>query len=101
MKYYTFDQNNSGGVFEGPHYVIIQAPSAQVANVLAEDHGVYFDGCESGQDCDCCGDRWYRTNESNGYEAPSLYGPPIDLITTTLSLLLVADGKATRFGVDE
>lgn len=79
MKFYTFRQNNSGGVFCDPaKYVVVEAPSANVANAIAEDHGVYFDGCETGQDCSCCGDRWYRTWESEGTNAPEIYGEPAE-----------------------
>ena len=58
--FYTFDQNNSGGQFIGPNYIIIEADSAEEANTIAQESaGVYFNGCEDGIDCECCGDRWY------------------------------------------
>ena len=38
---------------------------AQEADTRAEKFGIYFDGVKNGQDCDCCGDRWRRTFESN------------------------------------
>jgi len=82
MKYYTFRQNNSGGSFvtneEVAHFVIIEAPDARLANSIAQEFGIYFDGCSSYQDCSCCGDRWYRADESDGYETPLLYGSPIE-----------------------
>lgn len=66
LHWYDFDQNNSGGVFEQNDdvslHVFIQAESADAANQKAEDIGIYFDGCEKGWDCDCCGDRWYRAD---------------------------------------
>lgn len=64
-KFFEFNQNNSGGTFITDasrgigEYVIIEAADAKEANSLAQQKGLYFDGCESGQDCDCCGDRWY------------------------------------------
>lgn len=61
---YEFSQNNSGGGFEENdkicHTVVIQAGSAKEANKKAEELGVYFDGCDKGLDCSCCGDRWYE-----------------------------------------
>lgn len=76
--YYTFGQNNSGGSFDFDesrgvtHYVIIEADNAEDANRRAEDLGIYFDGCESGMDCDCCGDRW--SPAWRGDAEPSVYG---------------------------
>lgn len=67
LNWYEFDQNNSGGVFimddDVGIKVFIQAESDGVANQKAEDVGIYFDGCEQGIDCDCCGDRWYRVGD--------------------------------------
>lgn len=66
-KYYHYDQNNSGGVFEVTEFVapnvIIEADSPEEAKQLAIDMGIYFDGCASGEDCSCCGDRWYEADE--------------------------------------
>lgn len=67
MKWYEYRQNNSGGSFCKPALnVIVQAINQDVAETLAERLGVYFDGCSSGGDCPCCGDRWYR--DYNGVE---------------------------------
>ena len=84
MKRFTYSQNNSGGVYDFPKWtgpadlggvftaahhrrfaedvdVWVMAESAAEADMLAKKHaGVYFDGCASGRDCDCCGDRWHR-----------------------------------------
>lgn len=74
MKYYKFSQNNSGGTFDtidenvGAHTVVIQAESEKQANKIAESLGIYFDGCDSGSDCSCCGDRWYRTGDHEASE---------------------------------
>lgn len=79
MKWYTFRQNNSGGTFYTDKErgiavcVIIQAPNARVANAIATTKGLYFNGCASGEDCDCCGDRWYPTDEYYATEVPMVY----------------------------
>jgi len=81
--YFEFRQNNSGGSFEVDlekgisHYVIIEAKNYIEANQKAFDIGLYFDGCESGNDCPCCGDRWYASDESDGSAIPSLYGESV------------------------
>lgn len=78
MKWYHFRQNNSGGSFLGPKNVLVQAPSASTANALAQDYGVYFDGCEAGLDCECCGDRWDRVySDSDCTDSPCVYGQPV------------------------
>jgi hypothetical protein len=85
-RFYTYSQNNSGGGFKNSEsngiseYVIIEASSADHANKRAEEIGLYFDGCEDGRDCSCCGDRWSKADEYDGYEVPSLYGDPIENI---------------------
>lgn len=63
--YFHYRQNNSYGCFDiddvngiGPN-VWIEADSIEKANEKAFSIGIYFDGVENGQDCDCCGDRWY------------------------------------------
>ena len=82
-KFYEYLQNNSGGRFSNSEkegiseYVIIEAMNAEHANERAEDIGIYFDGCDSGNDCSCCGDRWYRVDESDGSDVPSIYGKPL------------------------
>jgi hypothetical protein len=75
-KFYTYRQNNSGGSFIGPLAVIIEAKNADEADALAEHKaGVYFNGCDDGRDCSCCGDRWGRASDSyHACESPALYG---------------------------
>lgn len=74
MAFYTFDQNDSGGSFDGPTHVIVEADSADHANERAQDvAGIYFDGCDTGTDCSCCGDRWYRAHAHDGDNIPQLY----------------------------
>jgi hypothetical protein len=76
MGFFTFSQNNSGGVDIGPRYIIIQARNADWANDLALDHGIYFDGVRRGYDCDCCGDRWSRADEGDATDVPEIWGDP-------------------------
>lgn len=81
MKFYTFRQNNSGGSFYGPHYVIIEAESPEAANLIAENTdevNIYFDGCALGIDCNCCGDRWSRVYESDANDKLMIYNQEID-----------------------
>lgn len=62
--FYTFGQNNSGGIFTLDeksgltHYVIVEAKTPDEASARAQDAGIYFNGVCAGMDCGCCGDRW-------------------------------------------
>ena len=60
--FYTFRQNNSGGDFHVDenvaHTVIIEGDTIEEITKRAQEIGIYFDGCENGFDCHCCGDRW-------------------------------------------
>lgn len=70
MKFYLYRQNNSGGRYYGPLYVIVQARDGSHANFLAETYGnVYFNGVAKNIDCECCGDRWYTSYD--GEDRPS------------------------------
>lgn len=72
--FYNYDQNNSGGSYSGPKYIVVEADSPQQADKIAESKTpVYFDGCDSGQDCSCCGDRWSTASYSQVNEVPSFY----------------------------
>jgi hypothetical protein len=79
--FYTFSQNNSGGSFDRTDdlgdFVVIEADSADDANERAAEFGIYFDGVAFGEDCKCCGDRWYPVSEP-GEDKPALYGEPIE-----------------------
>jgi len=87
LKWYNFRQNNSGGSFTIMNKVdvnvIVQAHSAHEANILAEEIGIYFDGCLDGLDCGCCGDRWSTTYESGGTDKPSIYGKSVGKYSKT------------------
>ena len=82
-KFYLFTQNNSGGSFdfmpmEGiAEYVFIEALDSKEANQKAQEIGIYFNGCEKDIDCECCGDRWYEVDESDGTEFLEIYGEDV------------------------
>lgn len=69
-QFYEISQNNSGGSFivddKLCHRLFIEAESSDDASSIAEDLGCYWDGCETGSDCHCCGDRWYRPWSNDG-----------------------------------
>ena len=48
--------------------MFIEAESSDEAASIAEDLGCYWDGCDTGNDCPCCGDRWYRPWSSDGID---------------------------------
>ena len=64
-KFWHYRQNNSGGSFIEDDKaglgvsVFVEALTAEDADQRAERAGIYFNGCENGSDCECCGDRWY------------------------------------------
>lgn len=76
MAFYQWNQNNSGGFFVVDdklcHRIIIEASTLDEAEQKAFDMGVYYNGCEDGTDCDCCGDRWY---DADTVDIPSEYHP--------------------------
>jgi hypothetical protein len=80
-KFFHFSQNNPGGSFDinetVAHHVIIEAYDALDANTRAMEIGIYFNGCDTGADCSCCGDRWSEQwREDNGDDTPLIYGDP-------------------------
>ena len=78
--FFTYTQNNPGGRFVNNdrlcEFVIIEAGNARGADVIAEDLGIYFNGCSTGADCHCCGDRWDSAVDWDdlGTKEPILYG---------------------------
>jgi len=78
--FYKFDQNNSGGSFKFTEnlgvLVIIEADNHYKANEKFVEMGGYFNGCDDGIDCDCCGDRWYACSEADATKMPLVYGRP-------------------------
>jgi len=65
LKFYELSQNNTGGSFDVDsklcHRLVIEAGSEEEALSIAEDLGCYWYGVDNGNDCPCCGDRWYRS----------------------------------------
>ena len=87
-QFYVLTQNNSGGSFVTDdklcHRLIIEASSEKEVISIAEDLGCYWNGCNEGMDCPCCGDRWYPSPDLidledmntkwNGYEISQWLG---------------------------
>lgn len=74
MAFFYYRQNNSGGKTYNNEtvgaWVIMEHIDARWANDFVQEctNGqVYFDGCEIGKDCRCCGDRWNSVNKSGIY----------------------------------
>ena len=67
MKWFKFNQNNSGGSFDVDdkvcHRLFIEAELFSDAVEKAEELGCYWDGVDKGVDCPCCGDRWDKWND--------------------------------------
>lgn len=86
-KFWTFNQNNTGGSFDYQsksgitHFVIVEANDQLHAMQRAMDIGLYFNGVDSGADCGCCGDRWYKP-DGDGDDQPMIYGEPAANATT-------------------
>lgn len=81
-KFYTFNQNNSGGYFiENEkfgigHIIIIEALNSDHANLRLENIGNNVSGFYDF--CACCGDRWYNVDEEDGTVTPEYYGENIN-----------------------
>jgi len=80
--FYEYRQNNSGGDFiiteNVTIHVIVEARDAVEADFRAERIGIYFNGCDTGDDCPCCGDRWDSSiGGDKGSEEPTVYGSPV------------------------
>lgn len=92
-RYFRYTQNNSGGSFDiddvVAQHVIIQAHSASEANSIAKIVGIYFNGCDEGIDCRCCGDRWYEAGDGKGTDTPLIYGED----PTTYNSIFTAVGE--------
>lgn len=96
--FYTFRQNNSGGKWKGPRYVIVEAVDHNHANSIAENHGVYFHGIG---DCKCCGTRWDRAEEWDGFDAPTAYGDLPIQDETCWYVIYYLDGRVEEGNKDE
>lgn len=80
-KFYTFNQNNSGGYFETDkndgiaEYVIIEGASVREVQSKARDlFNNYSNYCE------CCGERWSTSwiDEDDGKDEPMIYSEPVE-----------------------
>lgn len=104
MKFFNYRQNNSGGSFildeDIRIQVIVEAESAEEADRLAESHGVYFDGCATGYDCSCCGDRWSESWD-DGTDVPQHYGDPyvdeVEDYNDAIAVVYYKDGTRKYF----
>ena len=69
MGFWTFDQNNVGGVLVGPDHVIVEATdTADAAERLKAAPFYVNDACE------CCGSRWDLNNSQDpGTAHPAVY----------------------------
>lgn len=91
MPFWQYDQNNSFGSFDFDEehgitaHVIIEAMSSEEADERLIGIGGYFDGCEDGIDCPCCGDRWYCAQDKDGDPVPMFYGQPVKDATSLFS----------------
>lgn len=77
LKWWGFDQNNSGGYYiqndDVDELVFIQARSFQevmyISNKIFEDNSDY---------CECCGKRWSIPNKKEGSLEPEMFGKPLE-----------------------
>jgi len=99
MKFFDYNQNNSGGVDCGYKYVIVEAVDHKDADervLISNEVDVYFDGCRDGKDCPCCGDRWSRQWSDIGTTEPSIFGQNVvvedDEYAGTFAIILFANG---------
>jgi len=82
VKFYTYDQNNSGGYFiinnAVCEYLIIEAN-----NVDEADHIMREITYDYSNYCECCGERWQDFWGEKGTDEPMIDGIPIKLATAT------------------
>jgi len=93
LKWYTFDQNNSGGKFVVDEnvceVVCIQAINAEEAIKKAETF------CDNSDSCPCCGNRWYfGVNDEDGTDQPTHY---CKVIATTPPSVFYKNAKLHYF----
>jgi hypothetical protein len=63
----------------GPQHLFVEAATPEEAEALAVGAGVYFDGVEAELDCECCGDRWFRSVDEFATRAEALASIDPDL----------------------
>jgi hypothetical protein len=81
LKWFHFDQNNSGGYFITNDVVAedvyIQAENAEQAVARAKAIFAPYSAY-----CECCGERWsYYVRDKDGYDVPTNYDVPITDMT--------------------
>jgi hypothetical protein len=83
-KFFTYNQNNSGGYFVEDHklglceYVILEAETAKQAWEKLES---IIDASEENawNYCGCCGERWWNSeDDEDGTDTPTIFGTPIE-----------------------
>ncbi len=84
-KFFTFNQNNSGGYFVIDlkygigEIIIIEAENSSNAIKRLYEIGENVSGFSDY--CDCCGERWSDyMNDEAGKDVPSLYDDPIEKV---------------------
>lgn len=100
MRFYLYHQNNSGGSWRKPAQAVwVEAETPENADVVALEHGIYFDGVQNGYDCECCGDRWQAASAYASELVPAMYD---DVVTGGVlesqypiesGLIIYADGR--------
>lgn len=82
MSWYHYRQNNTGGSFTVDervgHHVLVEAATPAEADARAREIGLYFDGCDTADDCPCCGDRWSSAEVATASDEPKIYGEDLD-----------------------
>lgn len=104
-KFYTIDQNNSGGYYIKndyvDYYVSVQADSVEEAEKLLE--GIVEDYSNF---CECCGKRWHIwLDKQDAYDVPTNYGIPLTemkdrdtfWLEEKVAIIYYADGTKERF----
>jgi hypothetical protein len=94
----TYHQNNPGDYFVSDYdagitrFVIVEAASEFEAMDRALAIGIYFNGVEAGEDCECCGDRWSELYEVD--TEPRVYGMfPAEYVAATETDLRMPPGR--------
>lgn len=103
MKFYSFVQNNSFGVFENNDtcaaLTIVEAESAEAANEKA------FGGLLTNErgNCPCCGDRWRKVGEDDAEEFPHFFGKHISESCRLDDSVVIhyADGRVVHIRLGE
>lgn len=78
MAWFYFRQSNPGGSYrineQVSRFVFIEAESAEEANERAIEAGIYFNGVSTGDDCECCSDRWREASDDDATSVEDIKG---------------------------